>query len=590
MPQGIYSGYGLPANYTSNPMYYYYMMQMMQQQQQTLLAQQQQQQQALLAQQQSSQQLPIQQGQVDVVQAQQPYAANGSLPPQTGDGKDDGKISWGKKLKNFGKGIGNFFKGLVCDENGKFSWKRTLTTAAVAVGATVLTVATGGAATPYLIAAGATMATIQTGKGVYKACTAKTDREAEQAWQEIGTGTTGIVASVAGAKGALKSAGVAAPKGNVITSSLRATGECFRIAGKGIWSSKGALMHPLQAARGIGNYWTNTAKPNLSQAFSFKNWRANYTKSTEAGINKNIAKLDTKIQDINTKLAELRAANSEANVSQIAKLEANLAELQNNRVLLSQQKTYLAEGGAQEVVSNLKNDLAVAKERLATATGNEKSVLSADIKSMESQLKFYESNLKLENAFTRASRSDAVTRAWEARMKQPGVTEWQRGTMQNHIQNAKAYGFGAKNTLRFSNMKIAAQQHLPKVGLAYGSYYLSGAAPQTITDDNAKLYGFDSKDQMIEAAAQQGLTAEQLADAIDQQLAAQGMKVTDVAQQQAAQQQAQQTATQQGTQQYNPYATNPYGQYAYNQPMQYMGDNTLRFNELYQSPYSDMIA
>lgn len=603
MPQGIYSSYGMPSNYTSNPMYQYYMMQMLQQQQQQALFAQQQQQQQLQTQtyyaQQAAQEQAALQQQTVGVQQQERVAVPAHMAAQTvqqpqqvdGDGKDDGKISWGKKLKNFGKGIGNFFKGMVCDENGRFSLKRTLTTVGIAAGAVVLSVATYGAAVPYLAAAGVTMATYQTGKGIYKACTAKTDREAEQAWQEIGSGTTALVVSIAGAKGALKSSGAAVPKGNVITSNLRATGECFKIAGKGVWNAKGAMLHPMQTARSIGGYWTSTAKPNLQQAFSYKNWRNNYTETTRAGIDKNISKLDAKIQDTNAKLTELRAANSEGNLGQISKLESNLMELQNERVLMSQQRAYLSEGGAEGVVSNLKNDLAVAKDRLANATESEKAILSADIKSIESQLKFYESNLKLENAYRTTSRADAVTKAWETRMKQPGVTEWQKGQMQAHIKNAKAYAAGAKNTLRISNMKIAAQQHLPNVGLAYGSSYLAGAAPQTINDENAQLYGFESKDQMIEAAAQYGLTAEQLADAIDQQLAAQGLKATDVAQQQAdAQAQAEALAQQQAaSQQYNPYASNPYGQYAYSQPAQYMGDNTFRFNELYQSPYPDMI-
>ena len=596
MAPGIYSGYGIPENYTNNAMYQYYMMQLMQQQQQQALWQRQQ---ALLAErQQSWEQSMIQQGQVDTYQPQQvinpqpatiqvqqtntPVTAQPVQPAQAGDGKDDGKISFGKKCKNFFKGVGNFFKGLVCDKNGKFSLKQTLKTAAVAVGAAVLTVVTYGAATPYLVAAGCAMAAYQTGKGVYKACKAKTDREAEQAWQDIGCGTTGIVASVAGAKGALKSAGVAVPKGNALTSSLRATGECFNIAGKGLWNAKGAMMHPMKTLGSLRGYWNTTAKPNLLKAFSSKNWRSNYTRATGESLNKDIANLDMRINDINTQLTKLRAANSEANASQITKLEASLAELNNNKVLLTQQKAYLTEGGAQNIVTRLKNDLAVAEERLATATGNEKSVLSADIKSMESQLKFYESNLKLENAYARISRSDAVTRAWEARMKQPGVTEWQRGTMQAHIQNAKAYGFGAKNTLRLSNMKLAVQQHLPKVGLGYGSYYLSGAAPQTINDEYAQLYGFESKDQMIEAADQYGVSVEQLADAIDQQLAAQGVTAADFAQQQAT--------PQTGAMQQVPPATNPVSQFAYSQPMQFMGDNSSRFNELYQSPYSGMIA
>ena len=608
MPQGVYSGYGLPANYTTNPMYQYYMMQMIQQQQQmALLAQQQREQQMATQQVQMDAYLPQQQdySQVAVGQTQQPCVSAGTLPPQTGDGKDDGKISWGKKLKNFGKGIGNFFKGMVCDENGKFSWKRTLSTVAVVGGAIALTVATSGAAAPYLIAAGATMATVQTGKGVYKACTAKTDREAEQAWQEIGTGATGIVASVAGAKGALKSAGVAVPKGNAVTSSLRATVDCFKITGKGLWSAKGSMLHPIQTARSIRNYWSNTAKPNLQQAFSYKNGYKNYTEAEQVKINK-------KINDIDSKMSKISEELQKPDLSDARRVELNtqyndlIAQRANAEVHSAYNTTRMQNGPSastsrKDCIKVAEENLKSLQEQLKTATGEQKAAIEADIKLLNKEIKYFKNNFKIDGVQERINRAQRMISELEAEKNLPtqshNLTSAQQArlnTIDARINTLKGAIARDKQILRNANYKLAAQQHLPKVGLAYGSSYLSGAAPQTINDEYAQLYGFDSKDQMIEAAAQQGMTAEQLADAIDQQLAAQGLKVTDIAQQQAAQQQAQQAAaqqgTQQGTQQYNPYATSPFGQYAYPQPMQYMGDNTFRFNELYQSPYPDMIA
>lgn len=203
---------GLPSNY-QNGLYWMYLMQSMQQAQQMQQAMYNQ----LQTQQQTQQQQAASQAAIQTAQATQTASASSAQSPvdtlqttqqQTsaaqqipqGDGSDDGKISAGKKFKNFFKGVGNFFKGMVCDEEGKFSIKRTLTTAAVAAGAVALTVATGGAAAPFLVAAGATIGAVQTGKGIYKAATAKTDAEAEAAWQEIGSGTTAVVGSVAGAK------------------------------------------------------------------------------------------------------------------------------------------------------------------------------------------------------------------------------------------------------------------------------------------------------------------------------------------------------------------------------------------------------
>ena len=63
-------------------------------------------------------------------------------------------------------------------------------------------VLTAGTAVPAIIA-GAGVLTAATGvaKSAYKAHQAKTDAEAEAAWQSIGSGVTGIGLSVAGAKG-----------------------------------------------------------------------------------------------------------------------------------------------------------------------------------------------------------------------------------------------------------------------------------------------------------------------------------------------------------------------------------------------------
>ena len=54
-------------------------------------------------------------------QAAKMQAASSALKPQkdgrvyvVADGKDDGKISGAQKFANFAKGVGNFFKGMVC--------------------------------------------------------------------------------------------------------------------------------------------------------------------------------------------------------------------------------------------------------------------------------------------------------------------------------------------------------------------------------------------------------------------------------------------------------------------------------------------
>ena len=340
------SPFGLPANYTNNSLYQQYVMMLLlnmqrQAQQQQLfnaqqqavqLEQQQAREEALAAQyaQQQAQnagaqttinptqsQLSPERQQAVYAQyqqaqaAQQPSAVQAAAStttvttnPNVKDGLDDGYISGKEKCKNFFKGVGNFFKGMVCDENGKFSLKRTLTTVAVAAGAVALTVATGGAATPFLVAAGATMGAIQVGKGAYKAATAKTDAEAAAAWQDMGAGTTAVIGSVAGAKGALRAAGKPVPQGNAVTSSLKATAECFKTTGKGLAAAGKGMAHPFQSARAIRGYWNNTARPNLEQAFSYKNGLKNYQKAMEQKLNKNIQDVDAKINALKAEQAK----------------------------------------------------------------------------------------------------------------------------------------------------------------------------------------------------------------------------------------------------------------------------------------------
>lgn len=113
--------------------------------------------------------------------------------------QNDGKISLGKKIGNFFKGIGNFFKGMVCDENGNFSLGQCLKTVAIGAliaGASVLVPGAGTAIALGFLAVG----TVHVGKGIYDAATAKTDEEAEQAWQNIGSGTTEAALAFVGCK------------------------------------------------------------------------------------------------------------------------------------------------------------------------------------------------------------------------------------------------------------------------------------------------------------------------------------------------------------------------------------------------------
>lgn len=300
------------------------------------------------------------------------------------DGKDDGKISGAQKFGNFLKGVGNFFKGMVCDEEGKFSWKRTLTTVGVAAGAIALTVATGGAAAPFLIAGGVAMGAVEVGKGAYKAATAKTDAEAEAAWQSIGSGVTGIGLSVAGAKGSLKAAGVKVPQAKGIKGAVQATGETFKYAGKNIKNG-----YEYVKANGIVNSAkaAGTAmKTNWETAMASKNAHSNAMESFETKYDAKIAKNNKEMDKLLNELVELEK-NPVKNAKKIAKKKNKWASLNQENVRLNNMKNSIPENPA--TVNNKARIKEIDKqiEELRAEIKDIKQTLpEADVSSIEKEI------------------------------------------------------------------------------------------------------------------------------------------------------------------------------------------------------------
>lgn len=153
---------------------------------------------AILAQKQEIQSLGIQIEKASAVNAQRTLAN-----AQCADGKNDGKTSWGSKLWNGIKGVGNFFKNMVCDEKGNLSWGKVAVGVGAIIGAAALSVIPGGAVVlTGLAVAGGIPSVIQTGKGFKAAWNAKTDAEMDAACQQIGEGLTGVALSWTGIKAA----------------------------------------------------------------------------------------------------------------------------------------------------------------------------------------------------------------------------------------------------------------------------------------------------------------------------------------------------------------------------------------------------
>lgn len=591
------SPFGLPSNYTSNPLYMQYMYMMMQnamQQQQAMFEQQNamvQAQQAQLAAQANananananvSQAIPAHQLPVDQVTVNNAQV-QGQEKVHPKDLVDDGKISGKKKFKNFMKGVGKFFTGMVCDENGKFSLKRTLTTVAVAAGATVLCVATGGAAAPFLVAAGATIGAVQTGKGIYKAATAKTDADAELAWQSIGSGTTAVVTSIAGAKGAMKAAGkaptAAAPAqptvpashqigssastgvwtkvsnaaGNAVKSTkdaLVATKDSFKIAGKGTLDGLRGLAHPLKSARQVQNYWNTTAKPNLQRAYSWKNAARNYSESVDTPVSnkaQQMAALEEQIRGIETKMS-----NSSTTAAEKARLNQLWNKLFDEYVKIdtNYSSTLMKNIAAREQYINK------LETSLKTAAKENKANIKQELKVNKEILKQQKLEAAMDNVQRAKSHIDQIKSKITDKTPQSQIE-----LLNKKIELYEKIIKTNQKILKNTNYKLAAKKYLPDAGVAAGSVYL---ATRDKTPD-AQL-------------TQDDLYAQSLgfANAAEMQNYLQALEAQN-AQNDAA-------ITQQGANgAYNPY--NAYNSFnAFNSYMQPPMGNYLGFNELYVSP------
>lgn len=140
---------------------------------------------------------------------------------------DDGKISAKKGLKHFIKGVISPVEILFS------SSKNILIGIGVIVGSAALCAAFPPLL-PVMVAFGVTTGSWQLLSGGYKAMAAKTDKQAEEAWENIGAGTFAVGTSALGAKSSLKAAGV---KKTEDLNILKATIECFKQIPKSITKS-----------------------------------------------------------------------------------------------------------------------------------------------------------------------------------------------------------------------------------------------------------------------------------------------------------------------------------------------------------------
>ena len=132
---------------------------------------------------------------------------SGNKTEEAEDKKDDKKVAKKrdeKKISRFGsfiKGVGNFFKGMVCDENGKFSIGQTLKTIGIgaAIAAASILIPGAGSVIAYGALAIAAKHGVEAGINLYNA---ESEEEINNAWENVGSAATEGVFAYAGAKAA----------------------------------------------------------------------------------------------------------------------------------------------------------------------------------------------------------------------------------------------------------------------------------------------------------------------------------------------------------------------------------------------------
>ena len=200
------------------------------------------------------------------------------------------KTPWWKRA---GRAVGNAFQGLWktakslagFDKDGKWKpWKLVANVAIIAAGvaATIVCPAVG----PVLLYAGLAAGAFQTGKGVYKACTAKNVEELDNAFQDVGVGIATVAASRAGLKGSASTASINA---GTKLSWIKNPGQIIKYnAQKGALNWNGGKM--------------NWDKTQLPKAENFKFWNRHTRKYNEAAANADKA-WNKQMADINAQLA-----------------------------------------------------------------------------------------------------------------------------------------------------------------------------------------------------------------------------------------------------------------------------------------------
>lgn len=353
-----------------------------------------------------------QQTQAQTAEQLQSAISTGATAPQqqtqstAKDGQDDGHISFWEKIKHVGKGALHFVTGMFTDEKGNFSIGQTLKNVAIGVGVAALCVATAGTAVPAIIAgAGVAMAGTGLVKSGYKAATAKTDAEAEEAWEGLGTNTVALAASVAGAKGAMKSYNSA--KGittdySGFKGSLRAVKDSttigFKEGYKGVKIGVNALKEgnfKTTVAQSASNY-KSLVSSNLKNAFK--------TPTVAETHEQNLEKYDSQIKELEAQKENLSGRELAKMNSKIERLKSQKTNYETNYSTIDKVDNF---GEAQKEILKLESEISDQKAKLSTTSNSiTKTKLTQELNNMKQQLDTYKSVVNQKTTLARNLRSN----------------------------------------------------------------------------------------------------------------------------------------------------------------------------------------
>lgn len=315
------------------------------------------------------------------------------------DGKDDGKIGFFEGVGSFFKGIGkavvNTVTSIVTDP------KKLLLTA----GAVALSIVFPPAGVAMAVAGGIAGA-VQVGKGIYNAATAKTDAEAKEALESMGSGTLQVGLSVVGAKAglkamsntsgsamsALKAGGTKPTFGQTVKAFAKDTvtgGRGASWAGKGsiktAWTNTSSNAGGYMLTKGVsklsGNIasdgvvkgtWQTTKELGNAAKTSYK------TAKAERMANKEVAKYQKEVSKYQKEIDNLTKKLQDSKLSETAReqLEDQLRIAKNNKVVAeakfaNSSTSKMAEVTEQYNKAKSKYDIAEKVEKKIKSQGKE---------------------------------------------------------------------------------------------------------------------------------------------------------------------------------------------------------------------------